>query len=79
MVVASVTLLPALLGLSGHWVNRLAVHRRGVRADHSATAAASGWARWGGHLSRHAWPYTIGTTALLVALAAPVFAPSRIP
>ncbi len=72
MVVASVTLLPALLGVSGHWVNRLAVHRRGV--SHRAGAAGSGWARWGRHVSGHAWAYTIGATALLLGLSAPVLA-----
>jgi RND superfamily putative drug exporter len=60
MVVASVTLLPAFLGLAGR---RIAGHRG---------AAGSGWARWGHHVSRHAKPYAIGTTLILVALAAPV-------
>lgn len=70
MVVASVTLLPAFLGLSGLWINRLGIHRRG----HGVAAGESaGWHRWGGHVARHAWAYAVGTTVLLLALAAPVF------
>jgi RND superfamily putative drug exporter len=69
MVVASVTLLPALLGLSGHSINRFGIHRR-----HGAdrVGAGEGWARWGRHVSRHALAYAIGVTVLLVGLAAPV-------
>jgi RND superfamily putative drug exporter len=70
MVVASVTLLPAFLGLSGHWINRLGIHRR----HGAATGVGNGWIRWGRHVSKHAWPYAIGVTALLVALTAPVLA-----
>ena len=68
MVAASVTLLPALLGLAGHRVNGLRARRREARAD---KAAGHRWHRWGGHVSRHAWGYAIGGTALLLALAAP--------
>lgn len=76
MVVASVTLLPAFLGLSGHWINRLGIHRpsRNGRGHSVATETSAGWLRWGGHVSRNAWAYTIGVTALLLALTAPVFA-----
>ncbi len=70
MVVASVTLLPAFLGLSGHWINRLGIHRRG----HDTSGVSEGWTRWGRHVSRHAWSYAIGVTVLLVGLTAPVLA-----
>ncbi|MEO1064120.1 MAG: MMPL family transporter [Actinomycetota bacterium] len=70
MVVASVTLLPAFLGLAGHWINRLGVHRR----NHVASEVGAGWERWGRHVSRHAWPYMIGVTVLLLGLTAPVLA-----
>ncbi len=70
MVIASITLLPAFLGLSGHWINRLGIHRRhGLGGE-----VGSGWQRWGRHVTGHAWPYAIGVTVLLLALAAPVFA-----
>ena len=71
MVVASVTLLPAFLGLAGHWINRLGIHRRGYQAGDEASA---GWQRWGSHVANHAWAYTIGVTTLLLALTTPVLA-----
>ena len=71
MVTASVTLLPAFLGLAGHWINRLAVRRITVR---DGAAAGSGWRRWVTHVSGNAWVYPIGFTVLLLALAAPVLA-----
>lgn len=71
MVVASITLLPAFLGLSGDWINRLGIHRRGHLADGSASA---GWRRWGSHVARHAWVYAVGVTVALLALTAPVLA-----
>jgi RND superfamily putative drug exporter len=77
MVVASVTLLPALLGLSGGWINRLGIHRRGRYAAGAVgghNVVSAGWQRWGRHVSRHAWQYAIGTTVGLLALAAPVLA-----
>jgi putative drug exporter of the RND superfamily len=67
MVAASVTLLPAFLGLAGHSIDRFGIHRR-----HRTGSVGAGWERWGRHVSRHAWPYAIGVTVLMVALAAPV-------
>ncbi|MFW2381543.1 MAG: MMPL family transporter [Acidimicrobiales bacterium] len=67
MVIASITLLPAFLGLAGHWINRLGIHRR-----HGAAEVGAGWARWGSHVSNHAWTYAIGVTAFLLLLTAPV-------
>ncbi len=66
MVLVSVTLLPALLGLSGHAINRFGL-RRGL-------AVGDGWSRWVRHVTRHAGRYAVGATALLLALAAPVLA-----
>jgi RND superfamily putative drug exporter len=71
MVVASITLLPAFLGVSGLWINRLGIHRRG---HHDIGGASAGWRRWGAHVSRHAWGYAVGVTLLLLALTAPVLA-----
>ncbi len=74
MVAASITLLPAFLGLAGDRVNGL---RRSSRARNQARLDATGgvspgWERWGRHVSRHAWPYAIGVTLALVAATAPV-------
>ncbi|EFQ82896.1 MMPL family protein [Aeromicrobium marinum DSM 15272] len=65
MVLASVTLLPALLGLTGERING----RR--RRPHRPSA---GWYRWGTHVTRHATAYLAGGVVLMVALAAPVLA-----
>ncbi len=69
MVAASITLLPAFLSLSGHWINRLGIHRNTATGR---STAGSRWERWGKHVTKNAWAYTIGTTALLLLLAAPV-------
>jgi RND superfamily putative drug exporter len=79
MVVGSITLLPAFLGLAGQWINRLGLPGRRRSADIAANAPASGvmapsarWTRWGTHVANHAWTYAIGVTVLLVGLTAPV-------
>ena len=66
MVVASVTLLPAFLGLAGERLNRTRFRRR------PAGEMGRGWTRWGEHVSRNAWPYAVGVTLALIALTAPV-------
>jgi len=66
MVLASITLLPALLGVAGHRVN-------GRRSGHASITGLR-WRRWGAHVGRHATAYAIGASVLLVALAAPVSA-----
>ena len=73
MVVASVTLLPAFLGLAGRRISRVRFRRH--RADAvSGAEDASRRHRWGAHVTRHPWAYVAGGTALLLALAAPVLA-----
>ena len=71
MVAASITLLPAFLGLSGHWINRLGLRSKNAR---SGATVDSGWQRWGTHVSKKAWAYAIGGSVLLLALTAPVLA-----
>ena len=66
MVVASVTLLPALLGLAGRRIDRFGFRRM----NHGAVGP--GWRRWGEHVTGHAGKYAIGVTVLLLALTAPV-------
>ena len=69
MVIASITLLPALLGLAGHRINRRRF-RRG--RPETGRPTGSGWLRWGRHVSTHAWAYAVGVTVLLLTLTAPV-------
>ncbi|MBT8208261.1 MAG: MMPL family transporter [Acidimicrobiia bacterium] len=65
MVMASITLLPAFLGLAGHRMKALKQGRK-------AGFGAGGWMRWGRHVSKNAAVYAVGTTLLLLALTAPV-------
>ena len=67
MVVASITLLPALLGLAG-----VRLSRYGFRSRTDHTKQGRNWERWGRHVTDHAWPYAIGATLALLALALPV-------
>ncbi len=68
MVAVSITLLPALLGLSGHAINRFGL-RRGVTAG-----TGSGWSTWVRQVTRHAGSSAAGVVVLLLLLAAPVLA-----
>ncbi len=75
MVLAAITLLPALLGLAGHRLQtRGPLLRRGHGHEPGADAAVLRWSRWGAHVSRHAAAYAVAGTMLLLALAAPVLA-----
>src|SRR6478609_6788507 len=60
MVAASVTLLPAFLGVAGVRLarpGRLLRLLRSGRSIRHAAAGASGWQRWIGHVNRHPVPY----------------------
>ena len=71
MVIASITLLPAFLGLAGHRMKRL---RQRKQRRRGGRGRASGWQRWGEHVSKHAAAYAVGVIAVLLALTAPVLA-----
>jgi RND superfamily putative drug exporter len=71
MVVASIMLLPAFLGLAGHKINSFSI-RRSKSVDN--TELGSRWEQFGTHVSKHAWPYAIGVTGFLLLLTAPVLA-----
>jgi RND superfamily putative drug exporter len=63
MMVAAVTLLPALLGLAGH---RMA---RGRSAKHAGGSRF--WTRWATMVCSHPWPFAFVAVVILLALAAP--------
>ncbi|MFG2006666.1 MMPL family transporter [Spirillospora sp. NPDC048911] len=65
MVLAALTLLPALLGALGTRIDRYKLPR--VRPDRSSTR----WTSWGRHVDRNAWPYAIVATLVLLALSVP--------
>ena len=65
---AAVTLLPAFLGISGGWINRLNVGRR-----RSVTTTGSTWSgRWAHHVGRRPWRYALGSFVALLVIAAPI-------
>ncbi|GAA1578247.1 MMPL family transporter [Actinomadura kijaniata] len=65
MVLAALTLLPAILGAIGTRIDRYRLPR--ARPDRSAER----WTRWGRHVDRHAWPYAIVGTLVLLVMAVP--------
>ncbi|MBA9003240.1 MMPL family transporter [Thermomonospora cellulosilytica] len=65
MVLAALTLLPAILGAIGDRIDRYMLPR--VRPDR----ASDRWTRWGRHVDRHAWPYAIGATLILLVCSVP--------
>ena len=66
-VLASMTLLPALLGLCGDGIERLRVGR-----DRSPTLGRSVlWEKWGTKLARRPGVFAVASVALLLALSAP--------
>ncbi|HWL36978.1 MAG TPA: MMPL family transporter [Frankiaceae bacterium] len=70
IMLASVTLLPAVLGFTGHNIERLHVPFFGKRAkayDHSL------WFRWSRFIQRRPWPAAIGGFLLLVLLSLPFY------
>ncbi len=70
MVSASITVLPALLGVAGPWVNRLGLRR----SSQPAGVLAERWVCWGDHVGRHAKAYVVAVPVLLLAVSAPVLA-----
>jgi len=69
MVIASITILPALLGWAGHRVNPKKMR---LNPEIRPSSGPGGWQRWGDHVAKHAWPYMLSTLVLLLALTAPV-------
>ena len=68
-MVASVTLLPAMLGFAGHAIDRLRLPGTGKERPNEETIAY----RWSHFLQRHPWPAAVLGVLVLVALALPVF------
>src|SRR5688500_2016048 len=67
-VLASMTLLPALLGLCGDGIERLRVGRdRRPTLGHSAF-----WQRWGTRLARRPGLFAVASVVLMLAVTAPV-------
>jgi putative drug exporter of the RND superfamily len=66
-MLASLTLLPALLGMFGRRIER-SVRRRAERARHADGAR---WRRWSAFVQRRPWPALVVAVAALLALSVP--------
>src|SRR3954447_8855199 len=68
-MLASVTLLPALLGFVGRNIDKFGLpHRKRPEGQ----ARESGWQRWSHVIQRHPWPAAIIGLAVLLLLAVPL-------
>ncbi len=67
-VLAAITLLPSVLGLLGHGINRLRLP--GVKTHHDERP--HGWARWAAFVASHPWPAMFVGLLILFVLAAPI-------
>ena len=67
MVLAAITLLPALLGLAGQRLRTRGLLARRRHGDGSGAddAAVLRWSRWGAHVTRHAAAYAVAGTLLI--------------
>jgi putative drug exporter of the RND superfamily len=75
VMVAAITLFPALLGYLGRWIDRLRLPlgRRRVAqiSGDGHLVPAAGWTRWSRLVRRHRVLATVASVALLLVLAAP--------
>ena len=71
-VAIAVTLLPAVLALLGHKVDRLKIPFIKTPDDSLAAAKKTAVARWGRFVTSHAWVFLIVPLALMLLFAAPV-------
>lgn len=75
MVIASLTLLPALMGFAGHNIDRFGIPgMRRVSESRTRTDDGEyhGWARWAHHVSNHPVRYLLLGLATVLLLAAPL-------
>jgi putative drug exporter of the RND superfamily len=69
MVVASITLLPALLGFAGAGIDRLRLPGMKARLE---AGEGNRWGRWARHVAERPWRYLVASVLLLAVLAVPV-------
>jgi len=85
-MLAALTLVPAFMGVAGENVRALTARVRARRAGLTARKQAeqsaavtqerhedSAFARWGRRVSKRPWPWAVGSVAVLVVLAIPLF------
>jgi len=75
VMIAAITLFPALLGYLGRRIDRLRIPLRRRRAARifadGRLVPAAGWARWSRLVRRHSLLVTVASVIVLLALAAP--------
>lgn len=69
-MLASVTLLPALLGFVGRNIDRLGLPHR---SHNDGDVTRSFWYRWSRVIQKYPWPAMIGSAAILIILTIPLF------
>ena len=67
IVIAALTLIPALLGFAGQNINKISIHRK-----HVNETKETGWHRWSRTVQRRAWPFAIGGFVVLVIATIPL-------
>ena len=70
VMLASITLLPAVLGFAGRNIDRLSVRSRRTPATRTRQSL---WFRWSRLVQRRPWPAFLGALAVLGLLAVPLF------
>jgi RND superfamily putative drug exporter len=68
-MIAALTLLPALLAIAGHWVDRLRIPGLGKRTP--STAEDTRWYRWSGQIQRRPLLAALLSGGLLIVLCIP--------
>ncbi len=68
-MVAALTLLPALLAIAGHWVDRLRIPGLGSRK--ASTAEDTKWFRWSREVQKRPWAAALLSGGLLIVLCIP--------
>ncbi|HEV2311325.1 MAG TPA: MMPL family transporter, partial [Acidimicrobiia bacterium] len=70
VMLAAITLLPAVLGFAGRKIDTLSVGGRKTREGHTRDSV---WFRWSRVVQRRPWPALLGTLVILGVLAVPLF------
>jgi RND superfamily putative drug exporter len=76
MVIAAMTLLPALIGFAGHNIDRFGIpglKRVSEASTRNDDGHYHGWAKWAHHVAAHPVRYLVAGLVVVVTLALPLF------
>ncbi len=71
MMIAALTLIPALLGALGDRIDRGKVPKFFHRQEKVTDGKPTFWENWAIHVTRHPWPYGVAVLLILLTLAVP--------